>query len=106
MSMLVIVDTNLARNENSYEQLLGYRGQLEAVSKSAQLLIPEIVIDEIIAQKRLAFEKEIASLKRSGVLKLTDFSAGELEKLAFDNVESYIRSDKSIDYDVLPLPPV
>lgn len=103
--MLVIVDTNLARNENSYEQLLGYRWQLEQISKSAHLLIPEIVIDEIIAQKRSAFEKEITSLKRSGVLKLTDFSPMELEALAFEAVEDEIRNDKSIEYEVLSLPP-
>lgn len=103
--MIVIVDTNLARNENSFGQLLGYRGQLEKISDTAHLLIPEIVIDEIIAQKRQAFEKEVVSLKRSGVLKLAGFSAEMLETLAFDSIENAIRGDKSIEYDVLSLPP-
>ncbi|WP_321971068.1 PIN domain-containing protein [Paratractidigestivibacter sp.] len=103
--MVVIVDTNLARNENSYEWLLGYRDKLEGISSLANLLIPEVVIDEIVAQKHLAFEKEVAQLKRSGVLKLTDFLASKLDALSFDAVEAEIRNDKSIDYDVLPLPP-
>lgn len=104
-SMVVIVDTNLARNENSYKQLLGFRGKLGAISSSANLLIPQVVIDEIVAQKRLAFEKEVASLKSSGVLKLAGFSVTKLEALSFDAVEAEIRNDKSIDYKVLPLPP-
>ena len=103
--MVVIVDTNLARNENSFTRLLGNRGQLEAISVKARLIIPEVVIDEIIAQKRAAFQKEVASLKRSGVLKLADFSEGAFESLDFDIVERGIRDDKSIEYDILPLPP-
>lgn len=103
--MVVIIDTNLARNENSFTRLLGNRGQLEAISAKACLIIPEVVIDEIIAQKRAAFQKEVASLKRSGVLKLTDFSKGGFESLDFDMVEREIRNDKSIEYDILPLPP-
>lgn len=103
--MVVIIDTNLARNENSFTRLLGNRSQLEAISAKARLVIPEVVIDEIIAQKRSAFQKEVASLKRSGVLRLTDFSESAFESLDFDGVERGIRDDESIGYDILPLPP-
>lgn len=47
--MIVIVDTNLARNENSFSQLLGNRNQLESISSRARLLIPKVVVDEIVA---------------------------------------------------------
>lgn len=103
--MVVIVDTNLARNENSFSQLLGFRSQLERISAGARLMIPKVVIDEIIAQKHLAFEKEVATLKRSGVLKLAEFSCEILDDLAFDDISNKIRNDKSVDYDLLPLPP-
>ena len=53
--VIVIVDTNLARNENSYSELLGNRKQLQAIAASNELYIPEVVIDEIVAQKRLSF---------------------------------------------------
>ena len=103
--MIVIVDTNLARNENSFSRLLGNRSQLEKISATARLIIPEVVIDEIVAQKRLAFQKELALLRRSGVLRLTVSPEKVLESLSFDNVEREIRNDKSIPYTPLPLPP-
>lgn len=105
MNKVVIVDTNLARNENSFTKLLGNRGQLEAISAKARLAVPEVVIDEIVEQKRSAFQKEVASLKRNGVLKLTDFSENVLGSLNFDEVERGIRDDNSIEHDILPLPP-
>lgn len=103
--MIVIVDTNLARNENSFSRLLGNRSQLEKIAATARLIIPEVVIDEIVAQKRLAFQKELALLKRSGVLRLTVSPEIVLGSLSFDNIECENRNDKSIPYTPLPLPP-
>lgn len=94
--MIVIVDTNLARNENSYSELLGNRKQLQAIAASNELYIPEVVIDEIVAQKRLSFLREQAQINRSGILKLTSFSMKEAESLTFEQVEEEIRSDRSI----------
>lgn len=104
--MIVIVDTNLARNENSYSELLGNRKQLQAIAASNELYIPEVVIDEIVTQKRLSFLREQAQINRSGILKLTSFSIDEAESLAFEQVEKKIRSDKSIPFNVLPQAPV
>lgn len=103
--MIVIVDTNLARNENSFSQLLGNRSQLESISSRARLLIPKVVVDEIVAQKRMAFQKELASLKRSGVLKLIGSPDIDFSSIAFDDIEHEIRNDQSIEYGILPLPP-
>ena len=63
------------------------------------------MIDEIVAQKRLAFQKELAQLRRSSVLRLTASPEIVLESLSFDNVEHDIRNDASIPYTPLPLPP-
>lgn len=104
--MIVIVDTNLARNENSYSELLGNRKQLQAIAASNELYIPAVVIDEIVTQKRLSFLREQAQINRSGILKLTSFSIDEAESLAFEQVEEKIRSDKSIPFNVLPQAPV
>lgn len=104
--MIVIVDTNLARNENSYSELLGNRKQLQAIAASNELYIPEVVIDEIVAQKRLSFLREKAQINRSGILKLTSFSMNEAENLTFEQVEEKIRSDKSIQFKVLHQAPV
>lgn len=82
--VIVIVDTNLARNENSYSELLGNRKQLQAIAASNELYIPEVVIDEIVTQKRLSFLREQAQINRSGILKLTSFSIDEAESLAFE----------------------
>ena len=104
--VIVIVDTNLARNENSYSELLGNRKQLQAIAASNELYIPAVVIDEIVTQKRLSFLREQAQINRSGILKLTSFSIDEAESLAFEQVEKKIRSDKSIPFNVLPQAPV
>lgn len=104
--MIVIVDTNLARNENSYSELLGNRKQLQAIAASNELYIPAVVIDEIVTQKRLSFLREQAQINRSGILKLTSFSIDEAESLAFEQVEKKIRNDKSIPFNVLPHAPV
>lgn len=104
--VIVIVDTNLARNENSYSELLGNRKQLQAIAASNELYIPEVVIDEIVAQKRLSFLREKAQINRSGILKLTSFSMNEAESLTFEQVEEEIRSDRSIQFKVLPQAPV
>lgn len=103
--MIVIVDTNMARNENSFSLLLGNRSQLESISSRARLLIPEVVVDEIVAQKRMAFQKELALLKRSGVLKLIGSPDIDFSSIAFDDIEHEIRNDQSIEYGILPLPP-
>lgn len=104
--VIAIVDTNLARNENSYSELLGNRKQLQAIAASNELYIPEVVIDEIVAQKRLSFLREQAQINRSGILKLTSFSMNEAESLTFEQVEEEIRSDRSIQFKVLPQAPV
>ena len=104
--VIVIVDTNLARNENSYSELLGNRKQLQAIAASNELYIPEVVIDEIVARKRLSFLREQAQINRSGILKLTSFSMNEAESLTFEQVEEEIRSDRSIQFKVLPQAPV
>lgn len=84
---------------------MGNRSQLEKIAATARLIIPEVVIDEIVAQKRLAFQKELAQLRRSSVLRLTASPEIVLESLSFDNVEHDIRNDASIPYTPLPLPP-
>ena len=60
--MIVIVDTNLARNENSFSRLLGNRSQLEKIAATARLIIPEVVIDEIVAQKRWLSKRSLRCL--------------------------------------------
>ena len=102
--MIVIVDTNMARNENSFSLLLGNRSQLEAISSRARLLIPEVVVDEIVAQKRMAFQKELALLKRSGALKLIGPPDIDFSSIAFDDIEHEIRNGRSIESGLLPLP--
>lgn len=52
MKYKVIFDTNSIRNAESLSDFLGGRADLENFSKVADLLIPDLVIEEIKAQKR------------------------------------------------------
>jgi len=52
MKYKVIFDTNSIRNAESLSDFLGGRTDLESFSKVADLIIPDLVIEEIKAQKR------------------------------------------------------
>lgn len=103
--MIVIIDTNAAKNDNSLSKLLGNRAQLEKIAKSARLYIPEVVIDEIISQKRGNFRKEADMLSRSSLLRETCSShIPVFADLSFEQYESILRSDRSIPFETIPLP--
>lgn len=52
MKYKVVFDTNSIRNSDSIENFLGNRDELERFLKVSEIIIPEIVVDEIKAQKR------------------------------------------------------
>lgn len=52
MKYKAVFDTNSIRNAESIEKFLGNRDELERFLKVSEIILPEIVIDEIKAQKR------------------------------------------------------
>jgi len=52
MKQQVVFDTNSVRSAESFSDFLGGRDELERFVKMAQLIIPELVVDEIKCQKK------------------------------------------------------
>lgn len=99
----VVVDTNASRNENSYSQLLGNRAELSEIAAVADLYIPQVVIDEIVQQKRRSFENEKAKLSRSQLISLTGGTVGKIQDLSFDDYEERLRKDQSIPFATIDI---
>jgi len=51
MKPKVIIDTNKARNDKGFDQLLGNRSEIERFAQKCDIILPSMVIDEIIHQK-------------------------------------------------------
>ena len=54
--VFVLVDTNIVRNEQSVTNLFGSRNALIELRNAIELVVPEMVIEEIISQKRSSFD--------------------------------------------------
>jgi rRNA-processing protein FCF1 len=98
----VVVDTN-AVNSVNLRQLLGNRGELEAISKIADIKVPHVVLDELIEHKRRAFDQEIAQCRKSEVLRAMNVNLSALEELEFSTFEEALRLDQSIPFEVISL---
>lgn len=99
----VIFDTNSIRNEGSSEYFLGGREQLDRFRAVAEIYIPEIVIDEIKAQKK----KHLSSKKESFLGNIFHKLLGVSEDKTSDfNIDGFIQSlenNESIPYAVIKL---
>jgi hypothetical protein len=99
----IIIDTNKARNDKGFDQLLGNRAEIEKFVEKCDIILPSMVIDEIIHQKKKYFEISKQSLT-SGQLykKLPPVTRAQIDThLQFD--ERALRSDQSIPYTVIDI---
>lgn len=55
---IVFVDTNVVDGDKSFNHLLGNRRKLTELAKSADLVIPKVVIDELINHKLHIYQSE------------------------------------------------
>lgn len=58
---IVFVDTNVVDGDKSFNHLLGNRRKLTELAKSADLVIPKVVIDELINHKLHIYQSEKAT---------------------------------------------
>lgn len=103
MKIRIILDTNCARSEKNFKQLLGNRQELSNLAKMGTLLIPDIVIDELIEQKRSFFENAKDELQRNALLTHLRNETISFDHLNFTQIEHDLRNDKSIPYTRLQL---
>lgn len=100
----VLVDTNIVRNEQSLDYLLGARKALTELKDAITLVVPDMVIEELIVQKRAAFEDAKQRLSGNFLIDHLLVSTSDIESLDFLNFESSLREDSSIPYIIAQMP--
>lgn len=100
----VLVDTNVVRNEQSFDYLFGSRKALSELKDDITLVVPDMVIEEIIEQKRITFEDAKQKLSGSSLIGHLSVSTSDIESLAFLDFETKLRDDNSIPYVVAQMP--
>jgi len=81
----VIFDTNTIRNAESITDFFGGRAELENFLKVAEIIIPEIVLDEIKKQKRVHLASKRESFLSNPFHKLRDIDPEETKNF---NIEA------------------
>jgi hypothetical protein len=103
MKPKVILETSMVRNDKGFDQLLGRRNEIEKFAEKCDIILPSMVIDEIIYQKKKYFE-----------VSKQNFTVGHLYKKLPPEIQVQIdthlqfndtalRSDQSIPYAVIDL---
>lgn len=73
----VIFDTNSIRNEKLNE-FFGSQNKLKAISEYAEIIIPDLVFDEILNQKKKKFNENESNLKSNHLFKLSEFEENKI----------------------------
>lgn len=97
----VVIDTNKARNDKGFEQLLGNRAEIQKFAEKCDIILPTMVIDEIIHQKKSYFEVSKQSFTGGHLYKkLTHEIQTKIDaQLQFD--ENALRNDQSIPFTAI-----
>lgn len=90
MKPKIIIDTNKARNDKGFDQLLGNRAEINNLAEKCDIILPSMVIDEIIHQKKKYFE-----------LSKQSFTGGQLYKRLPEETKAQIDAHLRFDEDAL-----
>lgn len=104
MSIKIVVDTNILAGRNTFGKLFGNRRELENILAigDIELLIPSIVIDELIHQKRSSFQAAKGRLLDNSIYKLLDNGLREQGKAIALDIDDLIL-DVSIPYTLIDI---
>lgn len=84
---IVFVDTNVVDGDKSFNHLLGNRRKLTELAKSADLVIPKVVIDEPINHKLHIYQSEKSHFVKSPFFPHVGIETAEIEKLEFESIK-------------------
>lgn len=99
----VIFDTNTVRSQTSISNFIGGRTDLEKFSKVADVLLPDIVIDEIRAQKRRYLSKKRDEFLLNPFHELIVLEKELTKAFKVDGLLQQIEEKETIKYQVLSL---
>lgn len=97
---IVFVDTNVVDGDKSFNHLLGNRRKLTDLAKSADLVIPKVVIDELINHKLHIYQSEKSHFVKSPFFSHVGIETAEIEKLEFESIKKQLLEDQSIPYKI------
>lgn len=98
----VIFDTNKLRSTKSLTHFFGNREELERFQNVAEIIIPDLVLEEIKIQKKKHFEEEKLKLTENSCAELID-AATLLEKLDIKKLVREVFSAETIRYTTISL---
>ncbi len=98
----VIFDTNFVRNTKP-RQFLGGRVELEKFAKVAELVFPDIVIEEIKNQKRGRLEKNKTSFLSNPFHWLKNLDFDETKNFDIESHLSELEGNETLEYSVIKL---
>jgi len=98
----VIFDTNFIRNTEA-KHFLGGRGELEKFSKVAELVFPDIVIEEIKNQKRKSLEKNKSSFLSNPFHWLRNLDRDDTQNFDVESHISELETNETLEYSVRKL---
>lgn len=99
----VFFDTNIITSEKGLKNFLGGREQLSRFQRVAEVMIPKIVFDELIFQKRKTFREKRDTFKTSPFFEIYGLSH---EKITDDYIDIHLekmRVSENIRFTVIPL---
>lgn len=99
----VIFDTNTVRNQTSISSFIGGRNDLEKFSKVADILLPDIVIDEIRAQKRRHLTEMKNDFLSNPFHELMPLEKELTKAFKIDDLLHKIEKQETIKYQILTL---
>ncbi|MCK5679593.1 DUF4935 domain-containing protein [bacterium] len=98
----VIFDTNFIRNKDP-EQFLGGRSELEKFAKVAELVFPDIVIEEIKNQKRRNLESKKDSFLKNPFHWLRKLDHDETKNFDIESHLTELEYNETLEYSVIKL---
>lgn len=98
----VIFDTNFIRNTEP-KQFLGGRSELEKFAKVAELVFPDIVIEEIKNQKRRSLEKNKTSFLGNPFHWLRKLDDDETKNFDIESHLTELEDKETLEYTVIKL---
>lgn len=101
MKYKAIFDTNSIRNAESATDFLGGRSELERFLKVAEIVIPDIVIDEIKCQKRRELDSKRDSFLSNPFRFLMKVDEEGTKKFDIDNWISGLIDDETIPHTII-----
>lgn len=103
MKYKVIFDTSAIRNANSASEFLGSRSDLSRFLEVAEIIIPEMVIEEIKSQKRKSLVKKRKLFLENPFHFLRKINEGETKSFDIEKWIEHLIGEERIPYRIILL---